>query len=574
MGLFNKSEPEKDVTVFDNPERRIATGTGGEVEEPRRPFEKPLDVIDHYDLSFAAIMKGEAASPLTVFERKAALVNLEINKFGFGRYQICIWFLCGFGYFLDLAWAQGVGLASSAIYQEMGVPPGDTGKIFACANAGLAVGALGFGLLVDIIGRKWAFNLTCLITSVIGMLLAAPKYNYPAICAIYFFASIGLGGNIPIDATIALEFLPQNRRFLVSLLSMWQPIGVVAASGIAYGTAAKYRCGNGNTKLLSCHAPELAAGEACCTVSSNMGWRYLVIILGSVTLLIFFLRYFVFNFLESPKFLLSKGREQEAIDVLHKIAKFNRAPPPTITVADFQEIEASMSQYSGDSTVHAPPNKSAKHVVRNFFGQFRHLKALFTNKLQMLIFGLLGLAYMGDYWSFNLAGNFLPLILLRNNVDSGTGTVTDTYRQYVYIYLPGIIGAVLGLLSVEMPLVGRKWSLVFSAAMQGLSMAMYTQVRTTAGYVGLNALEYIMQTYFNAVLYASAPELFDTTYRGTASGMLSCLGRLAGIVAPFAGERYLANQSGGILWLGAGGIWLSSLVMVFLPVEMKNRQMF
>lgn len=42
--------------------------------------------------------------------------------------------------------------------------------------------------------------------------------------------------------------------------------------------------------------------------------------------------------------------------------------------------------------------------------------------------------------------------------------------------------------------------------------------------------------YFNAVLYASAPELFDTAYRGSASGMLSCMGRLAGIVAPFAGE--------------------------------------
>jgi hypothetical protein len=33
------------------------------------------------------------------------------------------------------------------------------------------IGALGFGLLVDVIGRKWAFNLTCLITSVFGMLL-------------------------------------------------------------------------------------------------------------------------------------------------------------------------------------------------------------------------------------------------------------------------------------------------------------------------------------------------------------------------------------------------------------------
>jgi hypothetical protein len=93
-----------------------------------------------------------------------------------------------------------------------------------------------------------------------------------------------------------------------------------------------------------------------------------------------------------------------------------------------------------------------------------------------------------------LAGAFLPIILLRNNVDSGRGTVRDTYQQYVIIYTPGIIGAVLALVTVQLPLVGRKWSLVLSAILQGLSMAMYTQVTTTAGYVGLNALEYIMQT--------------------------------------------------------------------------------
>ena len=170
--------------------------------------------------------------------------------------------------------------------------------------------------------------------------------------------------------------------------------------------------------------------------------------------------------------------------------------------------------------------------------------------------------------------------------------VTETYREYVYIYLPGIIGAILALASVQLPIVGRKWSLVFSAVCQGLSMAMYTQVKTTVGYVGLNALEYIMQTasslplfflllptntaapqFFNAVLYASAPELFDTIYRGSASGMLSCLGRLAGIVAPFAGAEYLTGGSG-ILWLGAGGIWLAAFSMVFLPVEMRDRQMF
>jgi len=100
----------------------------------------------------------------------------------------------------------------------------------------------------------------------------------------------------------------------------------------------------------------------------------------------------------------------------------------------------------------------------------------------------------GDYWSFNLAGSFLPIILLRNNVDNGRGSVSDTYEQYLIIYFPGIIGAILALLSIQLPLVGRKWSLVFSAICQGISMAMYTQVSTTAAYVGLNALEYIMQT--------------------------------------------------------------------------------
>lgn len=55
----------------------------------------------------------------------------------------------------------------------MNVPDNETGLIFTCANAGLAIGALGFGLAVDIIGRKWAFNLTCLITSIFGLLLVS-----------------------------------------------------------------------------------------------------------------------------------------------------------------------------------------------------------------------------------------------------------------------------------------------------------------------------------------------------------------------------------------------------------------
>jgi len=168
---------------------------------------------------------------------------------------------------------------------------------------------------------------------------------------------------------------------------MWQPIGVVIASVIAYGTAAKWRC---DPELPSCAA--VGSGEACCTVSSNMGWRYEVIVLGCMTLAIFFLRVVVFRFHESPKFLLSKGREAEAIEVLHKIAKFNKQPAPTLTLEDFAAVAENGSHIDESGTL--TTKDQTKHVLKNVVNSFKHLKGLFTSKLQIIIFVLLAIAYM------------------------------------------------------------------------------------------------------------------------------------------------------------------------------------
>jgi hypothetical protein len=46
------------------------------------------------------------------------------------------------------------------------------------------------------------------------------------------------------------------------------------------------------------------------------------------------------------------------------------------------------------------------------------------------------------------------------------------------------------------------------------------------------------------------------------------------IVAPFAAQKYVANESAGVLWLATGGIWLAMVVLVFLPIETRNRQAF
>ena len=62
--------------------------------------------------------------------------------------------------------AQGLGLLATALYQEFGVPADRQGIVFSAMSAGLTAGAFFWGLAVDVIGRKWAFNMTVLITCV------------------------------------------------------------------------------------------------------------------------------------------------------------------------------------------------------------------------------------------------------------------------------------------------------------------------------------------------------------------------------------------------------------------------
>ena len=66
---------------------------------------------------------------LTLYEKKCVLINREIDNNGMGKYQIYIWCLCGFGYLLDLLWAQAFGLVLSPLEQELGFPGNQSGNI-------------------------------------------------------------------------------------------------------------------------------------------------------------------------------------------------------------------------------------------------------------------------------------------------------------------------------------------------------------------------------------------------------------------------------------------------------------
>jgi MFS family permease len=136
-------------------------------------------------------------------------------------------------------------------------------------NIGLLAGAVFWGFGCDIFGRKWAFNMTLGVTAVFG-LIAAGSPNFAGIGTFAALWSFGVGGNLPVDSAVFLEFLPGSHQYLLTVLSIDWAIAQVVATLVAWPLL-------GN---LTCQEKQV------CVRSKNMGWRYFVIVMGGISLLV------------------------------------------------------------------------------------------------------------------------------------------------------------------------------------------------------------------------------------------------------------------------------------------------
>ncbi|KAF5007129.1 hypothetical protein FDECE_6515 [Fusarium decemcellulare] len=517
---------------------------------------------------------------LTLYEKKCVLVNREIDAQGMGRYQWYIWGLCGFGYMLDLLWAQAFGLVLKPLQQEMGFGNNESGNISMSFNAGLTAGAFVWGFLADIIGRRWAFNLTCLISSIFGLCLGASN-NYTTFLVLTAFVGVGVGGNIPIDTTITLEFIPQNKRFLLACLSIFQPIGVVICSVIAFGFIPVYSCSPNFSEaepLPSCN--DANPGPLCCARADNMGWRYLLYTLGAITLAIFVLRFFVFKFRETPKYLICRGRDAEAIKTLQHMAKTN-GRQCNLTIEVFESLDNEQGSMDSDLSTTPALGGGVKRLELDWRDKTRlelgRYKMLFDGFQMTRLTILTWLTYIMDFWGFTVAGFYLPSILaLKNGAESVS--LSSTYAAYIYTYSPGIVGVLLGAVMYRIPAFGRKWTMVLSAALMGISILLFSTVDTRAKNEGLFTMEYFFQSMFNAVLYGWTPEAFPAPVRGTACGLAGFWGRLFGIVSPLIAQHLYGRATGpggdgdinSVLYL-AGGVMLGCVITTaLLPTDMME----
>ena len=143
-------------------------------------------------------------------------------------------FTSGLGWMFD---AMDVGLLSfilAALKADWGLSAGQMGWLGAINSIGMAVGAIGFGMLADRIGRKQVFVLTLLLFAIASG-LSAFATTLTVLFVLRFFIGMGLGGELPVASTYVSERVPAHERGrIVVLLESFWAVGWILAALIAY----------------------------------------------------------------------------------------------------------------------------------------------------------------------------------------------------------------------------------------------------------------------------------------------------------------------------------------------------
>ncbi|KAI8978703.1 sugar transporter [Trametes punicea] len=482
-----------------------------------------------------------------IYQAKARILNDAIQEIGMGRYQWYLFIVAGFGWFSDNLWPIVTGLILDPVVNEFNFQ-GPFLKLG--QNIGLLVGAAFWGVASDVWGRKWCFNLTLFITGVFAI-AAGGSPNYIALCSLAAVWSIGVGGNLPVDSAVFLEFIPASHQYLLTILSIWWAFGQLVGSLVAWPLIADFSC----------------ASAADCPRSSNQGWRYFLYAMGGLMMLLFIIRFFVFEMYESPKYLMGRGRDAEAVAVVHRVAKYN-GRESSLTLEMLQEVERQVGGKAGERAMDTSAKAAVKRKLRTFAGS--HVKGLFATKklaysttLLIIVWALIGLA-------FPLYNGFVTYFLATRGADFGDGSVYITYRNQVILSVIGVPGALLAGWMVEMPYLGRKGTLAISTIITGVFLFASTTARTSDALLGWNCGFTFTSNVMYGVLYAVSPELFPTKDRGTGNAIVASANRVFGIMAPII-ALYADLSTSVPIWVSGALFLVSGFIALLLPFEPRGK---
>jgi MFS family permease len=328
-------------------------------------------------------------------------------------------------------------------------------------------------------GRRLAFNMTLLIAGVFGIAAGAAP-TWIGACGLFAALGVGVGGNLPVDGALFLEFLPNASGGLLTLLSVWWPVGQLVASLIGWGFL------GGNYAV-------------------EDGWRYFVYTMGTLTFVMFLARFLLFHLYESPKFLLSRGRQAEAVAVVHGMAYKNKT-----TTWLTEEI---LNEIGGNPDKKYEHKLSTKEIIRRKFASFstERIGPLFATRKLGLTTILLWFCWLTIGMGYPLFNAFLPQYLSNGTEANGEAVSSNiTYRNYAITSVVGVPGSIIACYTVEIKYIGRKGTMAIATMLSGIFLFLFTLSANSNYQVAFSSIEAFFQNIMYGVLYAYTPEVRQT----------------------------------------------------------------
>ena len=154
---------------------------------------------------------------------------LPVSSF---HYKLLV--VAGIGWVFDSMDTGLIAFVLPLLIKEWGLSATQAGMLGSIGLVGMALGAVAAGTLADRVGRKTVFSVTIVLYSLAtGLCAVAP--NYELLVLFRFLVGLGLGGELPVAATLVTEYVPGRARgrFMVLLESFWA-VGWLLAALIAY----------------------------------------------------------------------------------------------------------------------------------------------------------------------------------------------------------------------------------------------------------------------------------------------------------------------------------------------------
>src|ERR1700723_2562240 len=219
----------------------------------------------------------------------------EMDNAAISKEHWKIMLISGMGFFTDAYDLFVIGVVMALLKPMWHVGKVEEGLVESTALLAAAIGALLFGRVADMVGRKRIYGTEVLVLAA-GAIACALSPSIWWLIGFRFILGIGIGGDYPVSATIMSEYAGKaNRGMLVTLVFAMQAAGLIL--GPLFAAA-----------LLSTH------------LSHDIVWRILVAFGALPALAVYSARR---HLKETPRFLKAAGHEEDESGNLKKANYFD-----------------------------------------------------------------------------------------------------------------------------------------------------------------------------------------------------------------------------------------------------------